>query len=138
MDSGRHLQNKKISISNFNHCQDNKMMFTGLAVLSVVLVCSNVFSGCVAQDRDTLPEEFETLPEESETLPEESMCQRILDYVKQKEPCIPDVEHFLEYYCLVHCSCEDETDVMTVREIERVVFYRACDPLYKILRVCPI
>ena len=120
-------------------------MFTGLAVLSVVLVCSNVFSGCVAQEQDTLPEEFETLPEEfetlpeeSDTLPEESMCQRILDYVKQKEPCIPDVEHFLEYYCLVHCSCEDETDVMTVREIERVVFYRACDPLYKILRVCPI
>merc|ERR1711862_496860 len=124
-------QNKKISISSFNHCQDNKMMSTGLAVLSVVLVCSNVFSGCVAQDRDTLPEELETLPEES-------MCQRILEYVKQKEPCIPDVEHFLEYYCLVHCSCEDETDVMTVREIERVVYYRACDPLYKILRVCPI
>merc|ERR1711875_33312 len=118
------LQNKKISISSFNHCQDNKMVFTGLAVLSVELVCSNVFSGCVAQDQDTLPEE--------------SMCQRILDYVKKKEPCIPDVEHFLEYYCLVHCSCEDETDVMTVREIERVVFYRACDPLYKILRVCPI
>merc|ERR1711875_135111 len=125
------LQNKKISISSFNHCQDNKMVFTGLAVLSVVLVCSNVFSGCVAQDQDTLPEE-------SDTLPEESMCQRILDYVIQKEPCIPDVEHFLEYYCLVHCSCEDETDVKTVREIERVVYYRACDPLYKILRVCPI
>merc|ERR1711942_338351 len=97
-------QNKKISVSSFNHCQDNKMMFTGLTVLSVGLVCSNVFSGCVAQDQDTLSEKFETLSEEFETLPEESMCQRILDYVKQKEPCIPDVEHFLEYYCLVHCS----------------------------------
>merc|ERR1711875_62179 len=94
------LQNKKISISSFNHCQDNKMMFTGLAVLSVVLVCSNVFSGCVAQDQDTLPEEFETLPEEfrtlpeeSDTLPEESMCQRILDYVKQNQPRIHHHRH---------------------------------------------
>merc|ERR1711875_191738 len=64
-------QDKKISISSFNHCQDNKMMFTGLTVLSVVLVCSNVFSGCVAQDQDTLPEEFETLSEEFETLSKE-------------------------------------------------------------------
>ena len=53
-------------------------MFNGVPVLSVVLVCAIVFSGCVAQDGDTIHEE--------------SFCQRLLDFVKEKEPCIPDAD----------------------------------------------
>ena len=85
-------------------------MFNGLPVLSVVLVCVIVFSGCMALDLSGWPEG--------------SQCQGILDHVKGEEPCVEDEETWLInglYWCT-----QIRGGLKTLEEIEEVVLKRAC------------
>merc|ERR1711942_620348 len=84
-----------------------KMMFNGLPVLSVVLVCSIVFFGCAAPD---------TFPE----------CEVLLQKVETvKKACFldPDVKN---YFKQADRSCPDWEDLSKLKSIEMVVAQRAC------------
>merc|ERR1712025_902690 len=84
-----------------------KMMFNGLPVLSVVLVCSIVFFGCVAPD---------TFPE----------CEVLLQKVETvKKACFLDTD-VKDYFKQADRYCPDWEDLSTLKSIEMVVAQRAC------------
>merc|ERR1712243_42948 len=93
-------QSENLSTSSFSHhhCEDTKMKFNGVPVLSVVLVCAIVFSGCVAQ-------------------------KGLLDYVREVEPCIPGVQHLLK---TAPEWCPSREDKVLLDEIIYVIRDRSC------------
>merc|ERR1712243_197770 len=104
LDQHQSSYSENLSTSSFSHhhCEDTKMKFTRVPVLSVVLVCAIVFSGCVAQ---------------------KSFCQGLLEYVREVEPCIPGVEHLLK---TAPEWCPSTEDKVLLDEIIYVIRDRSC------------